>query len=246
MKVFSSKAASPANNSKLVIDNSLVLSTPARKKIIRDIWSIPAIFMVIGLILAYSLWQWSVTALIEQENAVITNKNNLNDIRERLAKVSQEEQEIVAKSKLFQALIKRGVLSPLNELDIQEFLYVEAKANSIGEFEYSFSEKGSNKESLVNFLKRTPESNKKTDSDSLKKIEVAILSQTMKFKIQHEVQLFRFLRAITRTEGGTLPPALAKLRRCNIARIDSQAPLSPTAYNFAANCEVDWISLLRS
>lgn len=232
---------------------TLILSKTETQRVVREVWLVHAFVMLTLLIGLYALWQWTEASLAQEIAQAQTLSTNLKSSQEKLNKVSQEEQEIIRKTRLFQAWQERRVAAPVNELDIQEFLYALAKRHGIGEFEYHNQENAMRQESMSTMLHRPTEraaSNKNESENTFAPLQINVLAQQMSFKIQHEKQLFDFLADIanipelTQKTTPKPPPAIARLSPCKISRISPTLPLSPTQVNFTAQCKIEWLNLM--
>ena len=243
------------------LPTSMTMPDAEKKQLVRKVWLLPIILMVALLVGSWWAWSFTENGLIREKQKRKEAEKTLEDIRQKLTRASQEEQEIIQKSALFQSWEKRRVTQPLKKLDIQELLYTHAKSLLISEFEYTTTEPESNTTSLEGLLKqpiakKAQRRKNREKGAELAPVKVSVLSQTMKFKIQHEKQIFDFLQAITTnpelatrkqldTITTPIPPALTRLNQCNIARINPNEPLSPTKVNFSAQCQVQWLSILK-
>jgi len=223
---------------------SIKLDSPTKRKIVLQIWTIPIIFFILitaGLIVFY---YWSVNKKAE----VLAQSDQLQkqhqEINERINKIKIEEQEIIAKSTKFINLAKNRVINSANQLDIQEYLFSQAKLNGIGKFEYAFAEKGKSWRDLKKMIKIDQDQKNPPPSP----IRVSVLPLTMKFDVLHEIQFFNFLTSLNQnfsSQKSNLninPHSLAQINKCKIKRINPNADLSPIKNNFSAECLINWLN----
>lgn len=226
--------------------SNIELSPKEKRNNIIQVWAMPMTILLVLAIIVIFVYYWSVSAVNNAETQKNKLTTALSEVQQRLNKVAIEEQEITAKSQEFLALEKRGLKQPVNQLDIQEYLYGQAKFFGIKEFQYIFGEKGIAQDSLKHYINMAIDKNERQKQNE---INLSILSQSLKFEVQHEVQVFDFLRTVSVTEGQStgrdkLPKSWARINHCEISRINPNGELSPTKSNFKTTCNLDWINLI--
>ena len=148
------------------------------------------------------------------------------EAQNRLSRVSQEQQELTEKIRLFQNLVARGYTTAEDRLDWIEQLDRLHKARKITDFQYEFSAQQPVDDGLV------------PSGPSAGGYEFRTSKQRMTMKVLHEADVWNFINDIT-----TQARALIVVRNCAIERLPLAAIDRGTGPYLSAVCELEWITL---
>lgn len=196
-----------------------------RKDLRRIGWSLAflAIFSLLGAAVVVGAKQ----ALRFAQAASKQAETQRNDIRGKLARARDEEQEIRTKIARYQEMLTRGYITQEKRLDWVERIAQIKSARKLIEVEYEFAPQAPVQSSLL------PEGAVGGGYE--------FMSSTMKLQMQllHESDLLGFLSDLKQSVG-----ALLVVRRCDIERV-ARAPGAEraTQAQLEADCEIDWITL---
>ena len=162
--------------------------------------------------------------LAEKENRAAVAKRV--EAQNRLARVSQEQQELTEKILLFQNLVKLGYTATEDRLDWIEQLDRLHKVRKIADFQYEFSAQQPVDVGLV------------PSGAIAGGYEFRSSKQHMTMKVLHEADVWNFINDIT-----TQVRALIVVRSCAIERLPLAAVDRGTGPYLSADCVLEWITL---
>lgn len=148
------------------------------------------------------------------------------DMQTRLARASEEQQELRDKIERFQALKTRGYIGPEQRLDWIEAIARIKAARGILKLDYEFAPQ------------RPADAGLLPGGASAGGFEIMSSPMQLQLQLLHEGELLTFLAELRNTVQ-----ALVKVRSCTIERI---APGNPGRGNLAqlkADCTLEWITL---
>lgn len=202
-----------------------MISTFTTKDLRRIGWSLVflAIFILLGAAVVVVAKQTLRAAHAAAKQADIAR----NDIRGKLARARDEEQEIRTKITRYQEMLTRGYITQEQRLDWVERIAQIKSARKLIEVEYELAPQAPVQSSLL------PEGAAGGGYE--------FMSSTMKLRMQllHENDLLGFLSDLKQSVG-----ALLVVRRCDVERIARVPGGERTAQaQLKADCEIDWVTL---
>ena len=170
---------------------------------------------------------WSANYLrvsAEKENKVAVSKRD--EAKTKLARVSQEQQELTEKILLFQDLVKRGYTTPEDRLDWIEKLDRLQKIRKVSDFQYEFAPQQLVDSGLI------------PSGASAGGYDFVNSRQSLSMKVLHEGDVWNFINDVRNQAG-----ALILVQSCTFARLPIPAIDRGTGPYLSAECVLDWITL---
>ena len=170
---------------------------------------------------------WAATyfrALAEKENRTAIAKRD--EARSKLARVSQEQQELTEKILLFQELVKRGYTAPEDRLEWIEKLDRLQKTRRLSDFQYEFSAQQPADKDLI------------PSGASAGGYDFVNSKQRMSMKVLHEGDVWNFISDVRKQAG-----ALVIIDSCIFERLPLPAVDRGTGPYLSADCGLNWITL---
>lgn len=148
------------------------------------------------------------------------------DIQTKLARASEEQQELREKISRLQALKVRGYIGPEQRLDWIETIARIKTARRISRLEYEFAPQRPVDASLL------------PSGPAAGGFEIMSSQMRLQLQLLHEGELLAFL-----AELGDAVQALVKVRSCSIERLPPDANDRGSHAQLKAECMLEWITL---
>lgn len=187
-------------------------------------WAI-AFLIIMALIGGGSVWttqQLKKSGEKASREAIAAHK----DMQAKLARASEEQQELRDKIDRFQALKARGYIGPEQRLDWIEAIARIKAARRILKLEYEFAPQ------------RLVDSTLLPGGASAGGFEIMSSQMQLRLELLHEGELLAFLAELRDTVQ-----ALVKVRSCTIERTASGNAGRGNLAQLKADCTLDWITL---
>jgi hypothetical protein len=162
--------------------------------------------------------------LANKEHQIALRKST--EAQAKLARVSQEQQELTEKTLRFQELVKRGYTEPEDRLDWVELLDRAQKVRKISDFQYEFAAQRPADEGLIPL------------GASGGGYDFNASQQRLKVKVLHEGDVWNVVDDIKRSAK-----AFVLVRNCTFERLPPAAIDRGTGPYIGAECVLEWITL---
>lgn len=190
-------------------------------------WAI-AFLVIMALVGGISLWttqQWKTSSDKTLREASAARK----DMQAKLARASEEQQELRNKIDRFQALQSRGYIGPEHRLDWIEALARLKTSRRILKLDYEFAPQRPLDAVLL------------PGGASAGGIDVMSSQMQLQLHLLHEAELLGFL-----AELRTAVRALVKVRSCTVERIAPGIAGRGSMAQLKADCTLEWVTLRES
>jgi hypothetical protein len=187
-------------------------------------WSI-AFLVIMTVVGAGSVWttqQWKKSSEKAFQEATAARR----DMQAKLARASEEQQELRDKIARFQALKSKGYIGPEQRLDWIETIARIKAARRIIKLDYEFAPQRPVDAALL------------PGGASAGGFEIMSSTMQLQLELLHEGELLAFLAELRDTVQ-----ALVKVRSCNIERIASGNGGRGNLAQLKADCTLEWITL---
>jgi hypothetical protein len=187
-------------------------------------WAI-ILLLVMGLVGGGAVWYSRQLKLIEDKaykEAVAAQK----DIQSKLARASEEQNELRDKIGRFQALKARGYIGPERRLDWIETVARIKAARRIPKLDYELAAQVPVDSAIL------------PGSSAAGGFNVMTSQMRLRLQLLHEVELLAFL-----SELGDAVPAMVQARSCTIERMGSGNSSRGNNAQLTADCTLEWITV---
>jgi hypothetical protein len=197
-------------------------SNPVMMKYLR--WSVAllALSILASIGVGWGSFQMLTTAQQQQKAAVA----KMSEMKGKLARASDEEQELRAKILRFQGLTARGLIGPENRLDwVEQIARIRADRKLI-DLQYEFSPQ------------HPVDSLTIPSGPSAGGYRFLSSTQQVKLKLLHEGDLLNYIADLRSNVHAHI-----QIRSCEIERLTPNPAEKGVAANLSASCQLEWISL---
>jgi hypothetical protein len=187
-------------------------------------WSI--VTLVLGILVSIGIGWGSYEMLISAQRQQKVAVAKMSEMKGKLARASDEEQELRAKILRFQEIAARGLIGPENRLDwVEQIARIRADRKLL-DLQYEFSPQ------------HPVDSLTIPSGPSAGGYRFLSSTQQVKLKLLHEGDLLNYIADLR-----SKIRAHIQIRSCDIERLAPNPVEKGIAANLSANCQLEWISL---